>query len=92
MMEESRRLHPAEGGKPRKRWRRMDQVWDKGIETAPKDMATPPTPARQPERKIIQKSHLLKVQRDIHEPSAICGQLSAISLINLFSFWLKADR
>jgi hypothetical protein len=48
----------------------MGQVLDSGIETAPSETAKIPTPARQPERKIIQKSHLLKVQRDIKQLSA----------------------
>ena len=77
---------PGEGVRPKKRWRRMGQVLDRGIETAPSEIATTPTPARQAERKIIQKSHLLKVQRDINQLSAFSGQRSAISAKFLLFF------
>jgi hypothetical protein len=63
MMDESRG-DKGIGEKPRKRWRRIDQVWPNSIPTAPREIATMPAATRQPERKVIQKNHLLKVKRD----------------------------
>jgi hypothetical protein len=48
------------------------------MDTAPREIANTPTTAKEPERKIIQKSHLLKVQRDINQVSAISGQQPSI--------------
>ena len=84
-MEVSPAVPPAEGARPKKRWRRMDQVFDRGIETAPRETATTPTPARQAERKIIQKSHLLKVQRDIFNNQGV-GAIRESPLQAIFHF------
>lgn len=65
MMEESFTSSALGEPAPKKWWKRMAQVLESGIETAPRETAITPTPARQAERKIIQKSHLLKVQRAI---------------------------
>jgi hypothetical protein len=50
---------------PRNRWARMDQLLERGMVTAPRETATPITPARRAARMTIHKIHLLKVQRDI---------------------------
>jgi hypothetical protein len=55
----------------------MDQLLERGIVTAPRETETPMTPASRRARIIIQKIHLLKVQRDIK--TALSYQQSAFS-------------
>jgi hypothetical protein len=43
----------------------MDQVLDRGTVTAPRESDTPATPTRRRLRRVIQKTHFLRVQRDI---------------------------
>ncbi len=63
MIEESLDAHPEV--RPKRRWKRMDQVLDRGMVTAPRERDAPPTPANMRPRKVIQKIHLFRVQRDI---------------------------
>jgi hypothetical protein len=59
----------------------MDQLLERGMVTAPRETETPMTPASRRARIIIQKIHLLKVQRDIktafNPKTAFSCQLSA---------------
>jgi hypothetical protein len=64
MIEASLTVHPGKRS-PRIGCRRMDQLLERGILTAPKETETPMIPANRRVRIIIQRSHLLKVQRDI---------------------------
>jgi hypothetical protein len=43
----------------------MDQLLERGMVTAPRETETPMIPASRRAKIIIQKIHLLKVQRDI---------------------------
>ncbi len=63
MIEES--LDDHSDVRPKKEWRRMDQVLDRGMVTAPRESDTPTTPANKKHSRAIQKIHLFRVQRDI---------------------------
>jgi hypothetical protein len=63
MIEESLDDHPD--FRPKREWRRMDQVLGRGMVTAPRESDIPTTPANRKHRRAIQKIHLFRVQRDI---------------------------